>query len=297
MCRFAVYRGPPIRMSALVTDPEHSIIRQSARSHEGIEPMNGDGYGLAWYVPHLLAEPVLFREVTPAWNSPNLASLARATESGTVFAHVRAATEGSAVTLLNCHPFARGTLAFMHNGAIGGFGKLRRSLRAGLSDASYDAIAGGTDSEHLFAWFIDHFDADATVDPLERMAGALAHTFFDLDALGREKGITESSRLNIALTDGQRVVASRCNLGEGASTNSLYMRQGRYACSDGVARLGPEGDHAACVMIASEPLTSEADWHRVPEQHFVLVDTDLSVEIRPLSAWARPRAGAQGAAP
>ena len=55
MCRFTFYQGEPIRLSALVTEPEHSLINQSFDSREGEEPLNGDGFGVVWYVPELTA--------------------------------------------------------------------------------------------------------------------------------------------------------------------------------------------------------------------------------------------------
>ena len=46
---------------------------------------------------------------TPAWSSPNLLNIAKFVESGLVFAHVRAAFDGAALTgnvnHENTHPF------------------------------------------------------------------------------------------------------------------------------------------------------------------------------------------------
>ena len=42
MCRFVFYRGAPIRLSSLLTEPAHSIIHQSYHSKERAEPLNGD---------------------------------------------------------------------------------------------------------------------------------------------------------------------------------------------------------------------------------------------------------------
>ncbi|MEM9490023.1 MAG: class II glutamine amidotransferase, partial [Myxococcota bacterium] len=115
MCRFVIYLGPPIPLSHLTTLPTHSLIHQSYKAREREEPLNGDGFGVAWYAPELSPEPALFRDVTPAWNNENLRCLAQVTRSRTILAHVRAATQGS-VLQTNCHPFSAGPLAFMHNG-------------------------------------------------------------------------------------------------------------------------------------------------------------------------------------
>lgn len=92
MCRFVLYHGPPITLGSLVTEPENSLIHQSYQSRERAEPLNGDGFGLAWYAPELSAAPALFRSISPAWNNANLLSLARVVRSHCILAHVRAAT-------------------------------------------------------------------------------------------------------------------------------------------------------------------------------------------------------------
>jgi hypothetical protein len=49
MCRFAIYLGPSLTLDSLLTQPVHSIVHQSFHSHERREPLNGDGFGVAWY--------------------------------------------------------------------------------------------------------------------------------------------------------------------------------------------------------------------------------------------------------
>ncbi|MDT8450859.1 MAG: class II glutamine amidotransferase, partial [Wenzhouxiangellaceae bacterium] len=76
MCRFTFYMGDNIAVADLVTRPENSLIHQSAHAKERPEPLNGDGFGLAWYVPDD-PKPARFRSLTPAWSNANLAELAR----------------------------------------------------------------------------------------------------------------------------------------------------------------------------------------------------------------------------
>src|ERR1044071_4844098 len=103
MCRFVLYHGTPITLASLVTEPGHSIIKQSIHASETEEPLNGDGFGVAWYVPELSQQPGVFRSVSPAWSNQNLLDLARVTRSRCVLAHVRAATSGLPVSETNCH--------------------------------------------------------------------------------------------------------------------------------------------------------------------------------------------------
>jgi len=46
MCRFVYYQGQPITLSALLTEPENSLIHQSFQARERVEPLNGDGFGM-----------------------------------------------------------------------------------------------------------------------------------------------------------------------------------------------------------------------------------------------------------
>ena len=108
---------------------------------------NGDGFGLGWYGEH--PEPGLYREVRPAWSDENLRYLCRHLRSHLFFAHVRAAT-GTPITRPNCHPFACGTWMFMHNGFVGNWSRLRRSVEALIPDKFYPARIGTTDSEAIF---------------------------------------------------------------------------------------------------------------------------------------------------
>ena len=139
MCRFVLYLGPRTRLSSLIVDPNHSLIRQSVHSAEREEPLNGDGFGIGWYANELAPEPAVFRSITPAWNNRNLQNLARVVASDCVLAHVRAATQSSGVNEANCHPFRWRRYLCMHNGDIGDFRDVRRKLLASFDGSSLAA--------------------------------------------------------------------------------------------------------------------------------------------------------------
>ncbi|MCZ6854885.1 MAG: class II glutamine amidotransferase, partial [Gammaproteobacteria bacterium] len=228
MCRFALYLGSPISVSSLITDPANSIIHQSFHSHERKEPLNGDGFGLAWYVPEL-DEPAIFKDVSPAWNNANLLHLARVTRTSCLLAHVRAASPGLSVSRLNCHPFTWGPFAFMHNGTVGGFRSIARRLRSTLSDDAYHWIQGSTDSELVFAIFSDHYTGSTIQDPLERTIGALTGTIAQVEAVTKDEGVQDPSLLNLAVADGKCAVVSRYISRDPDKANSLYVHSGsRY---------------------------------------------------------------------
>lgn len=285
MCRFVLYLGREIDIGALVTEPVNAIIHQSYRSRERTEPLNGDGFGLAWYVPDATDRPALFRDVTPAWNNQNLLHLARVTRSRTILAHVRAASPGSPVTQLNCHPFVWENLVFMHNGVVGGFARVRRELLAGLSDTAFGLIAGSTDSEHLFALFVDRYQALADRDsPACRLGEALEETVRTVEALCGRAGVTDPSLLNLAVTDGHCAAVSRHHSALPQEANSLYVHQGcRYTCVEGVCRMIPATEGRGTVIVASEPLSEDPGWVPVPPNASVRITADLTVSVAPFA--------------
>ncbi|MHC5009355.1 MAG: class II glutamine amidotransferase [Planctomycetota bacterium] len=283
MCRFALYLGAPIRVGSLVTEPLHSIIRQSVHSRETKEPLNGDGFGIAWYVPSYRPEPAIFKDVSPAWSNQNLRHLADVTSSRCILAHVRAATAGIHVAWLNCHPFSRHRFAFMHNGHVGGFRKIQRALLSRLSDDAFEGIQGSTDSEHLFALFAEYHAQSREADPLERMVDALVETIRVQEALKKEAGVEATSLLNMAVADGERAVAVRYASRDPVHAHSLYVYEGgRYVCEEGNTRMDPAPRREASVLVASEPLSNDPGWHQVPSNHLVVVRDDRTAELRAL---------------
>jgi len=278
MCRFVLYMGPEIRMGSLITEPAHSIIVQSYQSEEREEPLNGDGFGVAWYPPEPGAAPAVFKSVSPAWNNQNLLNLSPVIHSQCILAHVRAASSGLPVTRLNCHPFAWERFAFMHNGGIGQYQTVKRQLRGMLSDSSYDWVQGTTDSETIFALFVDHYSALSGQDSADKMATALLTTIESIESLRKSAGLTAGCNLNLAVTDGRSAVVSRYSTA-GIMPNSLHIHTGyRYSCDAGNAKLAPCEEPT--VLVASEPLTSDASWDSIEPNHLVVVNDSLEVDIR-----------------
>ncbi len=273
-------------MSSLVTEPVNSIIHQSYSSLEREEPLNGDGFGLAWYPPDHEAEPAVFKDITPAWNNMNLLHLARVITSTCVLAHVRAATPGLPVIQLNCHPFVCGRFAFMHNGRVGGFQRIRRLLMSRLSDRAFNAIAGSTDSEFLFALFLDIYSGvvdEEGGDGNAAMCRALGETIREVERLKFEAGVPEPSFLNLAVTDGMRAVISRYVSGTEHCANTLYVHAGGTCeCSRKKLHLVKTGGSRKAVITASEPLTEEDDWMEVPPDNMLVISDDLHIELVPI---------------
>jgi predicted glutamine amidotransferase len=284
MCRFLTYAGAPLLLADLLYRPVNSLIMQSHHARERIEPLNGDGFGVGWYVPEVDPTPCVQRSVAPAWSNRNLQALSAKTRAECLFAHVRAATPGMAVTDANVHPFSYDRFMWMHNGAIAGFHRLKRRLRAELKDEFYDMIEGTTDSEHAFALFLNSLRAPFGEVSGEEMRRALVEAIARLNALSHDAGITEPSYYNFAVTDGHSTVVSRYCSGEGQKGNSLHYSRGlRFEClPDGLCDMHTvKGEESArAVIVASERLTDDdSDWTPVPDNHTVTVLPDLSVKV------------------
>ena len=264
MCRWLSYIGDPVYLEKLVFEPRHSLVEQSLHAEQAKTPTNGDGFGIGWYDER--KTPGLYREILPAWNDPNLRSLAHHIRSGMFFAHVRAST-GTETSRTNCHPFAHDNYLFMHNGQIGDYPLGRRVLEAMIDDEFYATRHGTTDSELIFCLMLTF---GLRTDPHR----AIRKTIEVVEREMNERGATAPFRFTACLSNGESVCAIRHASDD--KPPSLYWRK--------------RGDH---VIVVSEPLDAESDsWIAVAPNHTLHVCRDLNICEEPtLSAT-----GCKGAA-
>jgi predicted glutamine amidotransferase len=253
MCRWIAYRGETTALEHYVTEPEHSLVSQSIHALESMSSTNGDGFGLGWYGQH--PEPGLYREVRPAWSDENLRYLCRHLQSHLFFAHVRAAT-GTPITRPNCHPFACGTWMFMHNGFVGNWSRLRRSVEALIPDQLYPARIGTTDSEAIFLAMLGA--------GIERPVAAAESVLHTLNDLVNETQPGDRLRFTAALSNGRDLYAFRYAVNDRA--NTLYYRENERG-----------------IVVVSEPLDGDHNnWVAVPENHVVVALAGERAQIVPL---------------
>jgi glutamine amidotransferase len=282
MCRFICYRGPEILLADLLYRPANSLIRQSFHAKERTEPLNGDGFGVGWYTPHITSTPCVFASLTPAWSNQNLRQISEHVKSGCFFAHVRAASPGMRVSEANCHPFQYGRFLWMHNGIIRDFWRIKRRLRASLPDHFYHHIEGTTDSEHAFAVFLNLLGDTERICSAREIGQALVETIAQLERWTAETGFSGPSYYNFAVTDGRSVAAVRYVSDPTVEPQSLYHSTGgKYECSDSVCKFCQCDASEKTVIIASERLTAEAnDWFRVAPNHVLTIEPDLTATVR-----------------
>ena len=256
MCRWLAYGGPLLPLQELLFKPRNSLIRQSLAATHSVVPTNGDGFGVGWYGEQPV--PGIFRDTLPAWNDANLRSLAEQISSRLFFAHVRASS-GTSTSRENCHPFRRGKYLFMHNGAIGGFARIRRAIERLIPDDIYRDRIGTTDSEAFFLL--------ACGNGLETdVPGALRRTVRQvLDVMAAE-GVAEPFHMASAVSDGQSIYALRYS--NDANSPSLYYATGStIEIHDATVRFAP-GE--AAVLVLSEPLDeAQEGWIEIPEAHML----------------------------
>ena len=277
------YMGSPIIIDKLLYQPKNSLITQSINAKEIEEPLNGDGFGIGWYVADVNYEAVTFVSINPAWSNRNLRNLAPKIRTECFIAHVRAASVGE-VSESNCHPFQFKNLLMMHNGGVENFSAIKRQIREPLTDEFYNWIKGQTDSEHIFALLL-HYLYEVSLSPTaETVVLAFEKTFKHLNQLMKKNGIQEAAYLNMVVTNGLFIVGTRYVSNPKEDPLTLYHSAAtHYAIENGVSHMTVSGDNDKAILVVSEKLSDDKVWTLVPANHFVIVDQSLQVELRPIT--------------
>jgi gamma-glutamyl hercynylcysteine S-oxide hydrolase len=242
VCRHLAYVGGPVGVGSLLTDPPHSLVRQSwapRRQRHGV--VNADGFGIGWYVDGL-AEPARHRSDRPIWSDETFADLARVLRTTCLLAAVRSATIGMPGGQAAAAPFRMGPYLFSHNGAVNGWPSVAAQLAWGLDPGTMALLEARTDSALLWAMAGDLLARGKSAE------AALSGVIAKADAAG-------GGRLTMLLTDGYRITATTWG-------TSLCWRQ----LSGGV-------------VVASEPYDDDPSWVDVPDRSLLVVDPrGVSVE-------------------
>ena len=268
MCRLYGFRSNrPTRPECALVRAQNALMTQSARDHDG--QVNGDGWGIAAYQD---GEPTVVRRTRAAFSDAEFPRLAERIRARTIVAHVRAASVGR-ITLANTHPFVAGRWALAHNGTLPGFAALRPEILAEIAPEHRAAIAGETDSEHVFRLLLTRIDA-APERPLREL---IAETARALVNRCRARDSAARIGLNLILTDGARMVGTRLG-------RTLYhLRRDRLldCATCGLSHADTAtGDGYRAAVVASEPLTDEP-WQEVPQGSAWEITPDFGIAIAP----------------
>ena len=248
MCRHLAYVGPPVTLEKLIIKPEHSLLQQAfAPRYQTHGTINADGFGVGWYDRDKRAEPARYRTTRQIWADPSFASISGLVSSNAVLAAVRSASPGMAVEETSTPPFTDGPWLFSHNGFVPGFSTgVGRALRRKVSERARTRWrARRTPSSCSRSCWTGS-------TPARRPAEALVSVVGLVDEL-------TTARLNLLLTDGERVAATACR-------NSLFVFDDRQL--------------TGAVVIASEPYDDDPSWEVVEDGSVVELGDD-KLEIRP----------------
>ncbi len=286
MCRALLYLGQPVLLDNLLFRPDSALVRQSMMPRM-LNMLNLGGFGLrAWdpqsndperpYSYYSLALPVFDR---------NLQNLAQKVRSSCVLAHVRGVAYSTRVeiALQNVHPFHFGDipLVLAHNGDLAGIDRMKPILAARILPQYLSQIHGTTDSEWIYALFLSQLaDPHAALEEATAF-DALQRTLGILRDIRAQLGIALSSSVNLFITNGRQLVATRYCFDFGcygtedpskvheANVNflSLWYTLGRdYALHEGEWKMVGGAENADSIIVASEPLTKDiAAWVELPE--------------------------------
>ncbi|KAH9846430.1 N-terminal nucleophile aminohydrolase [Lenzites betulinus] len=278
-------------------------------------PYNLDGLGLVWYTTARAEfgectgpRPVSYKILRQPQTDPVFRSLCAGTAAHAVLAHIRAASGASAITTYNAHPFAFGRHAFMHNGAVAHFAAVRRAMALELSEKAHECVKGTTDSEMFAALFFtylgegrgegaweEQYELEEMRRCLERAVGTVLR--LQGEAMGRVGRAVEPSSLNIAITDGEQLLAIRFRNSATEHPPSLYLstRAGvalnrkfpghpdKEGVDNGAGNVKTEEEHGDHVIIASEPTTyREEDWELIPKNQCIMVGRDMVIRRAPV---------------
>ncbi|MCK8681530.1 ergothioneine biosynthesis protein EgtC [Streptomyces lichenis] len=244
MCRHIACLGPPVPLGEVLTVPEHGLYRQSwepRRQRNGT--VNADGFGVGWYADGD-PRPARYRRAGPIWADLSFADLARVVRSGALLAAVRDATLSGADAEAAAAPYASGRWLFSHNGAVSGWPGSLAPVAGRLPHTELLSLEARNDSALVWALVLHRLVAG------EEPAAALAETVYDVAEAA------PASRLNLLLTDGETIAATRWG-------DSLW-----YLADPAAGR----------TVVASEPYDDHPAWCEVPDRTVLTAGrTDISL--------------------
>ncbi|UGS36075.1 Gamma-glutamyl-hercynylcysteine sulfoxide hydrolase [Capillimicrobium parvum] len=298
------YLGEPVSLRHILFETDGCLVRQSYSPRMMNTFLNLAGFGMAAWQPQSVREdePFIYRTTTlPAFDR-NLRGLAGKLEPTCAIAHVRGVTYGEQELVggSNLHPFRfpGATVALAHNGHLRDFSRMRYDLVRHIRPELAERIEGTTDSEWIYALVLSHLDDPYGVPEAGELAEAAERALGVLREVRARLDIDTSSPVNLFITTGQALVATRFSFDYGwypADDTMLetdlpyvslwYTAGDSYGRHDGDTRMA--GDRGVrSLLIASEPLTEDTStWLEVPEYSMIMADRAsdaLALQMRDL---------------
>lgn len=279
MCRlYGFLANEDTKVECTLVYAQNALLQQSREDLTGHS--HTDGWGICCYQDGI---PTCERRPTAAHQDVWFGTTAQRIYSKAVLAHVRRATVGGP-SLENTHPFVHGCWSFVHNGTLMHSKQLEAQLLQEIDPQLARLRRGTTDSELIFFWLLTRMAAegcawDRRCEDSTRLQQVVSFAVQELAARSGEDRLDQPSQLNVLLTDGHCLVATRWN-------RSLHLveRTGLHDCEIcGIPHVqhDPRTAYRACV-IASEPISHE-QWSEVPNHSVIAIDSELHVEQTPIT--------------
>jgi glutamine amidotransferase len=291
MCRLLAYLGEPLPVRNLLFDAANGLVRQSYSPRMMNTFLNLAGFGMQAWDPMSLRpeEPFTYRATTLPSFDRNLRFLSGKLAAACLVAHVRGVTysDEAIVADTNLHPFrfAGARVALAHNGHLRQFPRMRYSLVEHVRPELTRHIEGTTDSEWIYALVLSQLDDPYGLPETRELADATARALRILRDVRAAHGIDTSSPVNLCLSTGNAVVATRFSFDYGwyppedemletdlPFVSLWYTIGGEFAELDGDWQM-TASDPPRSAIIASEPLTTdESTWLEVPEYSMLIAE-------------------------
>lgn len=290
MCRMLGYLGSPVPLDHFLYEPDSSLLRQATDS-KMLKMLNLAGFGLAaWDAEsHRANTPFQYHNTRIPSFDRNLRALSSKIRAQALIAHVRGVPFHSEVQVneQNLHPFrfSGARLAAAHNGDLARFPEMRFELLEHVRPEIARQISGSTDSEWIYALILSGLEDSEGELTVEQIEQAVRDALRVLRSVRQRLGIETSSSVNLVVSDGQHLVATRFCLdfgryvGQapqgGADYLSLWYATGRdYGFHQGEWKMTGGASEADSVIVSSEPLTRDVStWVEVPEYSLLSVST------------------------
>ncbi|MCB1376855.1 MAG: class II glutamine amidotransferase [Alphaproteobacteria bacterium] len=280
MCRlYGFHATESTRVECNLVHAQNSLLKQGIQDAEGLS--HGNGWGLGVFTDGL---PVVERRSWAIWHGEHFAESAARISSRTVISHVRRATVGPPA-MENTHPFCDGRWVFAHNGTIPKFSMVKPRLLEEIAPRHRDQIAGVTDSEHVFRYFLSLLEREPDRPPHDVLHDCVSNVI-DLCAAVDPQIMPA---LNLLVSDGKTMFGSRL----GRTLWFLERREAAICEYCGIAHV-QHGSHKPyrAIEVASEPITHE-EWRHAPNASIFCCAPDLEninfrlIENRHLDAWRK----------
>lgn len=290
MCRLLSYLGVRTSIDSFLYLTDNSLIKQTYRPlmMDFMQMLNLAGFGMSvWNKDSFLPyEPYIYKTTQLPFFDKNLKSLAMKLRADCFIAHIRGVVfdTNEVVTYNNVHPFIfpGHTLVLAHNGTLTGIAELKRDLLNLIKPEISMHITGTTDSELIYALFLSKFEHIDDEADIEKVADAVVNTFKDLRKLRKKHGININSPLNLYISNGEFLVATRFAFDFGVfakNTNSAHMAYHSmwYTFGNEYVKSLEDGYQMSpgareSIILASEPLTKNTTtWLEVPEYSLIKV--------------------------